>query len=229
LNPAHLDEVTRWAGRVEALRDRFAPQAEVWLGETGNAQCGGEPEISDRFEGGLWWLDQLGALALRGQPVVVRQTLAGSNYGLIDDETLSPTPDYFNTLLWKRLMGKRVLEVNRSAHNPYLRLYAHCTPSSDGKAGNVSLLALNMHPTQPAELHLEHASLPMTIHELSAPSLSSRELYLGGRRLDASGSLPLLEGRSSELVDGRLVLGPTHYVFAQLALDAPACRMPWPS
>jgi heparanase 1 len=229
LNPAHLDEVTRWAGRVESLRDRFAPQAEVWLGETGNAQCGGEPEISDRFEGGLWWLDQLGALALRGQPVVVRQTLAGSNYGLIDDETLSPTPDYFNTLLWKRLMGKRVLEVSRSAHNPYLRLYAHCTPSSDGKAGDVSLLALNMHPTQPAELHLEHASLPITIHELSAPSLSSRELYLGGRRLDASGSLPALEGRASELVDGRLLLGPTHYAFVQLALDAPACRMPWPS
>jgi heparanase 1 len=230
LNPAHLDEVTRWATHVEALRDRHAANAEVWLGETGNAQCGGEPELSDRFEGGLWWLDQLGALALRGQPVVVRQTLAGSNYGLLDDETLTPAPDYYNTLLWKRLMGKRVLEVSRSSHNPYLRLYAHCTPSAGAEgAGKVTLLALNLHPTQPAELHLEQASLPVTIHELSAPSLNSRELYLDGQPLSAAGSLPKLEGRASELVAGRLVLSPTHYAFVQLALDAPACRMPWPS
>jgi hypothetical protein len=229
LNPVYLDEVERWAAHVEGLRDRFARGAEVWLGETGNAQCGGEPGVSDRFEAGLWWLDQLGVLAERGQPVVVRQTLAGSNYGLIDDETLEPTPDYYNTLLWKRLMGARVLEVRRSTDNPYLRVYAHCSAdAAGGTSGNVTLLALNLHPTQPAELHLEDAPEHAILYELSSPSASSRELSLNGRPLLANDSLPALEGAPRTLGDEPLQLAPTHYAFVQLALDAAACRMPWP-
>jgi heparanase len=231
LNPAYLDEVDRWAGHVEGLRDRYARGAEVWLGETGNAQCGGEPELSDRYEGGLWWLDQLGKLAERGQPVVIRQTLAGSNYGLIDDESLVPAPDYYNTLLWKRLMGARVLEVRQSADNPYLRVYAHCSaPSPQSRPGTVTLLAINLHPTQPAELQLEDAPEQALVYELSAPHLNSRELFLNGQPLNMQGSLlPELHGQSASLSDGRLQLGPTRYTFVQLALDAAACRMPWPS
>ena len=54
------------------------------------------------------WLDQLGALAKRGTAVQCRQTLAGADYGLLDEETLEPTPDYWASLLWRRCMGTAV-------------------------------------------------------------------------------------------------------------------------
>ena len=41
------------------------------------------------------WLDQLGLLALSGQRVQCRQTLLGSDYGLIDANSLEGTPDFW--------------------------------------------------------------------------------------------------------------------------------------
>ncbi|HEX8950204.1 MAG TPA: glycoside hydrolase, partial [Polyangia bacterium] len=82
-----------------------------YIDETGNAQCGGAPGISDAFAGSLWWLDELGRLARRGTPVVVRQSLSGADYGLLREPSLDPRPDYFASLLWRRLMGRRVLAV----------------------------------------------------------------------------------------------------------------------
>ena len=71
LDPDNLAAVDRWAERIEDDVRAHAAQAEVWLGETGNAQCGGEPGVSDRFVGSLWWLDELGRMARRGQPVAL--------------------------------------------------------------------------------------------------------------------------------------------------------------
>jgi heparanase 1 len=105
LDPANLDELSVWGGRVEAARDTYLPEAPVWLGETGNAQCGGAPGISDRWAGTLWWADQMGLLAARGQQVVVRQTLQGSDYGLLDDDT-RPRPDYWLSWLHMALTGQ---------------------------------------------------------------------------------------------------------------------------
>ena len=53
LHPGFLDESELHARELEGLVQKYAPQAELWLGETGNAQCGGEPEASDRFAGSL--------------------------------------------------------------------------------------------------------------------------------------------------------------------------------
>src|SRR5262249_41617888 len=43
LDPAVLDEIDGWASIIENGRDARAPGKPVILGETGNAQCGGEP------------------------------------------------------------------------------------------------------------------------------------------------------------------------------------------
>jgi heparanase 1 len=75
LDPKNLDEAGHWAQEIGEWRRRYAPGKPVWLGETGNAQFGGEPGLSDAYLGGLWWLDQLGLMACCGQEVVVRQTL----------------------------------------------------------------------------------------------------------------------------------------------------------
>src|SRR5262249_38008899 len=123
---AELDDVEHWAGRVEGSARLHAPAADVWLGETASAQCGGEPDMSNGFAAALWWLGGPGRIARRGQRVVVRQTLSGSDYGLVDDRTLRPNPSYWASWLWHQLMGRRVLAVTASPAAPALRTYAHC-------------------------------------------------------------------------------------------------------
>lgn len=234
LSPTELDESERWAAELRQLRDRFAPQARLWLGETGHAQCGGEPGLSDRYASGLWWLDQLGQAARGGQEVVVRQTLVGSDYGLLDAATLAPRPDYYNSLLWRKFMGRTVLDVRVSAGNPYLRAYAHCSP--DGKG--VNLLVLNEHPTHAARLELRDAPADVARYGLSAPTLGSTELSLNGVPLRADAALSLAGARGGLDLDLRPVaagagpwqLAAASYAFFELSgLDAPACNAASPT
>lgn len=222
LEPAHLDEVRRWSAHVRQLRDRHAPNAEVWLGETGHAQCGGEPELSDRYVAGLWWLDQLGSQAKDGQNVVVRQTLVGADYGMLNRETLEPNPDYFNSLLWKQLMGSRVLDLKVRGNNPHLRAYAHCRKDS---ADGASLLLINTHQSQSVSVGLPDHAAAVVEYALSAATLTSRELLLNGEPLRSSGgALPSLQGESRTLTDGRLDLPPLQYSFVEIEdLNVPAC------
>jgi heparanase 1 len=234
LSPTELDESERWAAELRQLRDRFAPQARLWLGETGHAQCGGEPGLSDRYASGLWWLDQLGQAARGGQDVVVRQTLVGSDYGLLDAATLTPRPDYYNSLLWRMFMGRTVLDVRLSAGNPYLRAYAHC--SADGRG--VSLLVLNEHPSEPARLELRDAPPSATRYSLSAPALGSDELHVNDVPLRADAALLAAGARGTldrELRPASAGAGPwllpaaSSAFFELRGLDAPACNAASPT
>ena len=85
------------------------------------------------------YLNQLGTLARRGVQVVIHNTLAASDYALIDEATLRPRPNYWSAVLWRRLMGTTVLDVG-AAPTSSLHLYAHCLR---GKPGGVALLAIN--------------------------------------------------------------------------------------
>ena len=59
-------------------------------------------------------LDQLGRLARRGVAVVFHNTLASSEYGLLDQKSFEPRPNYWAALLWRRLMGTTVLDAIHS-------------------------------------------------------------------------------------------------------------------
>src|SRR5450432_1163625 len=71
------------------------------------------------------YLDQLGRLAKAGVQVVMHNTLAASDYGLLDQRTLAPRPNYWGALLWRQLMGTTVLESGVPIQ-PGLHVYAHC-------------------------------------------------------------------------------------------------------
>jgi len=220
LDPANLDEAHLWSDEVEGLADEHAPGAEVWLGETGNAQCGGEPGVSDAWAGSFWWLDQLGLLARRGQQVVVRQTLSGSDYGLIDDVTLEPNPDYWISVLHKGLMGSLVLDV-WTHDTDLLRVYAHCAAGASPGAVAVALINLS---DEPADVALD---LPgaVDVYRLSAPSLDSKEVSLNDELLDASASVPNLLAMNERLSRAELSLDPRSLAFVLApAADAAACR-----
>jgi heparanase len=223
LDPVALDEAAKWADRVDDLAAKYAPHAPVWLGETGNAQCGGEPGVSDRFVGSLWWVDELGLSARHGQGVVVRQTLSGSNYGLLEDERLEPNPDYWASLLWKRLMGRVVLGVQTSNGDDFVRTYAHCTPDGNG----VSLLAVNLHADRHATVRVEGYGADARLYLVTAPSLASPDAYLNGKRLRFDQELPALEPALGAVRDGAVDLPPASYAFVVSPdADAAACKTP---
>jgi imidazolonepropionase-like amidohydrolase len=51
--------------------------------------------------------------------------LASSDYGLLDENTFAPRPNYWAALLWRKLMGATVLKPGVSP-GPNRQLYAQC-------------------------------------------------------------------------------------------------------
>ena len=143
------------ADRIEAfyagLRDTFEPGKPLWLTETADAACGGNPWAST-FLDSFRYLDQLGRLSKRGVQVHMHNTLASSDYGLLDDNTLMPRPNYWAALLWHKIMGTTVLDPGLSTASS-LHLYAHCLR---GQPGGVALLAINTDRSASQSLDLAH-------------------------------------------------------------------------
>jgi hypothetical protein len=196
-------------GRVEAfyagLRDRFAPGKPLWVTETADAGCGGNPWGST-FLDSFRYLDQLGRLARSGVQVVAHNTLASSDYGLLDENTLTPRPNYWSALLWRRLMGPTVLNPGPSPA-PALHLYAHCLR---GHSGGVALLAINTGRTASQSLELPMESDRYT---LTARNLEDTRVDLNGNELrpGANGELPLLAGVPTQ--PGPVTLAPASITF----------------
>jgi heparanase len=188
LSEQWLSGTDRVLASNQKLRDRFAPGKPIWLTETADAACGGNPwavTYLDTFR----YLDQLGRLARAGVQVVIHNTLAASDYGLLDENTLQPRPKYWGALLWRRLMGSTVLDAGVPLQAG-LHVYAHC---QRGMRGGVSLLVINTNRAASHELMLANVAQRYT---LDAIDLNRTEIRLNGGTLglDASGGLPTIEG-----------------------------------
>lgn len=211
-----------WLARTDAtlatyraLRDAFEPGRPIWLTETADAACGGNPgdaTFLDTFR----YLDQLGRLAKAGVQVVMHNTLAASDYGLLDERSFRPRPNYWAALLWRRLMGSIVLEVG-TAPMPGLHIYAHCHPATKGA---VSVLLINNSRNAPHLVTLAGAAERYT---LQADRLQSATVRLNGEplRLTANDDLPRLAARAAPA--GRLRMPPASITFLVMP-DAAACR-----
>jgi heparanase 1 len=215
LRPENLDEVVFWARRMRAYRDRYAPEKPLWLGETGNAQFGGEPGVSDTYIGGLWWLDQLGVLARERHDVVIRQTLSGMNYGMIDAETLEPNPDYWNSLLWKRLMGEQVHAVSLNNQDPLVRVYAHSTAAS--RRQGTTLLVINLSPADPVTIRLpQFAGRGFEVFSVATEDVLGRRVMVNGSdlTLGRDDAVPeLVPQVRPASIDPAVEVGPLAYCF----------------
>jgi hypothetical protein len=213
---AHTDEAFAFYRR---LRDQLAPGKPVWLTETAEAACGGN-RWAATFLDTFRYLDQLGRLAKAGVQVVMHNTLAGSDYGLLDWPTFLPRPSYFAALLWRRLMGTTVLETGVPIQNG-LHLYAHC---GRGVPGAVTLLVINNDRTEPRELILPQASERYTLEAAEPGELQSAAVRLNGTVLESGGDeLPPLEG--TPMAAGRLRFAPATITFLFIpGADSHACR-----
>ncbi len=170
------------------LRDKFESGKPIWLTETAEAACGGN-RWAATFLDTFRYLDQLGRLARAGVQVVMHNTLAASDYGLLDENAFAPRPNYWGALLWRQLMGSTVLDSGVPIQTG-LHVYAHC---QRGTTGGVSLLIINTDRNAPHSLMLPTASLRYT---LEAASLRDADVRLNGRplALDPGDELPPIAG-----------------------------------
>lgn len=173
LDPKSFAAYARYSRRLARLRDKLQPAAELWTGETGSAQCGGQPFLSDRWASSFWWADQLGLGAVRRQRVMVRQALIGGDYGMIDRLTLKPRPDYWVSWMWGQLMGEKVYTVRSPAE--HLRAYLHSSAVDSGK----TLLLINL-SAQDQVVDVLGLAAVKARYCLTARRLTSRKLRING-------------------------------------------------
>jgi Glycosyl hydrolase family 79, N-terminal domain len=214
LSEAWLSSTDKTLAFYRSLRDEFAPGKPIWLTETAEAACGGNPWAAT-FLDTFRYLDQLGRLAKAGVQMVAHNTLAASDYGLLDETTLRPRPSYWAALLWRRLMGTIVLDAGT---HKGVHLYAHCRR---GVPGAVTLLAINTDRTNAATLRLP---VPSERYTLSADQLQSADVKLNGTILElgANDDLPRFAAVTSP--PGPIEIGPATITFFTVG-DArnPAC------
>lgn len=201
----------------KAVRDRFAPGAPIWITEMAQAACGGDP-WSATFLDTFRYVDQLARLAQQDVSIIFHNTLAASDYALIDDVTWQPRPSYWAALLWRRLMGEVVLDAGPSL--PELHLYAHC---ARGLQGGVTLLALNLSGTATARLELPTQA---ERYSLSSDSLDGTSAKLNHHTLSLSSTdeLPAIPGE--RVPSGAIALEPFSITFLTIANAAnTACNL----
>ena len=187
------------------LRDKFEPGRPFWNTETADAACGGNPwggTFLDTFR----YLDQLGRLAKQEVRVVAHNTLVASDYGLLEENTFTPKPNYWAALLWRRLMGTIVLESGVPIQAG-LHVYAHCLR---GSPGGVAVLAINTDTTAPRSLTVPNAGERFTLSTPAVGNLQDKRVHLNGTELTLGphDDLPTLRGES--IGSGNITLSPRY-------------------
>ena len=199
-----------WLGKTEQglsfyeeARDQYMPGAHIWLTETAEAACGGNPWAStyvDCFR----YLEQLGRLAKKGVQVVMHNTLAASEYALLDHDTHDPRPNYWVALLWSRLMGTTVYDAGEITAG--VDIFAH---NSKQYSKGVSVMIINtLDSSYTVNTRKKARQYLLTADEIQAKKikLNSEELVL-----TAENELPEIEGVMIKA--GTVVLPPYSILF----------------
>jgi len=191
------------------LRDRFAPGKSLWITETADAACGGNPWAST-FLDTFRYLIQHASLAQHGVKVIMHNTLASSDYGMLDENTFAPRPNYWAALLWRRLMGTTVLDPHTEPA-PNVYVYAQCLQNHPG---GVALLVINADRQKVHEITLPSAAerYTLTARQLQDTTVQLNEKTL---QLNSSGEVPQFAGQSTR--PGRLSFAPTTISFLAIA------------
>jgi heparanase len=212
-----LDGTDRALAFYRDLRDRLTPGKPIWLTETAETACGGNPWASS-FLDTFRYLDQLGRLAKGGVQVVMHNTLAASDYGLLDESTLEPRPNYWGALLWRQTMGTSVLEAGLPIQSG-LHVYAHC---QRGTPGGVTLLVINTDRNAPHALVLPTAAM---LYVMDAANTLDSHVRVNGTALalGIDDTLPSIPGAPT-------AAGPVTFAQATITFIVipeagnPACR-----
>ncbi len=119
----------------------------------------------------------------------MHNTLAASEYSLIDRDTHLPKPNYWAALLWAKLMGTKVYEADNGGSGIYL--FAH---NMKGHEGGITLLVINTNK-ETTEINLPSDAQQYT---LTSKELEGKTVQLNGEdlQLTADDQLPAINGQS---------------------------------
>lgn len=131
LSEPYLGVAAGTAKNYTTIRDKYFPGAQMWVTESADAGLGGNTWASTYMDV-IRYADELGSFATVTDGIIFHNTLASSDYGLLDPATHLPRPAYWLVYLWNKLMGTEVYdsgeEIREGAH-----VYAHSR--KDGKPG----------------------------------------------------------------------------------------------
>ena len=188
LSPEWLHKTETAFNFYKDLRDKYLAGKPIWLTETADAACGGNPwgaTFLDCFR----YVEQLGRLARNGVQVVMHNTLAASEYGLLDQDTHEPRPNYWTALLWSRFMGTDVYDTISSS--PGVDLFVHNLKKNPG---GFALLVVNTLGTA------TDVNVPANADQytLTANELQTKKIQLNGENLalTAKDELPVIKGKA---------------------------------
>lgn len=159
------------------LRDTYVPGAPMWLTETAQAACGGDRWAATNRDL-VRYVDTLGRYANGNGNAVFHNTLAASDYGLLDEDGLAPRPDYWAAVLWARLMGNRILAAKTPTDPIGLSVYASCAATGADAPGGVTYAVVNPSATE--------------TRTVATATGETRAYVLAGADLD--GTVPALNG-----------------------------------
>lgn len=171
----------------EDARNQYLPNAPIWLTETAEAACGGNPWAATYVDS-FRYLEQLGRLAQKGVQVVMHNTLAASEYALLEQDTHEPRPNYWAALLWSKFMGAQVYDAQSPVDG--LDMFVHnLKNAADGYA------VLMVNPTED-EISFQIPTDAVQ-YLLTADDILSKEVKLNGAvlKLNPDDTLPEIQGK----------------------------------
>ena len=186
---AYLGMAGMCARAFAPYRDKYCPNGEMWVTESGDAGAGGHTWASTYLEV-VRELNEFADFATVTKGVIFHNTLASSDYGYLQHGTFEPRPSYFAALLWNQLMGEMVydseVKVCEGAH-----VYAHSR--KDGQEG-VAYLVINNSKTENTTVELPKDAIRYTLD--GNGNMRSRVIYLNGTPLTLGDNdeIPVMEG-----------------------------------
>jgi hypothetical protein len=188
----------------QGLRDKYNPGIPIWLTETAETACGGNPWAAtylDTFR----YLEQLGRLAKKGVQVVMHNTLARSEYALLDSQTHNPRPNYWVALLWNRLMGTKVFDAGVLTDG--VDVFAHSLKNS---SKGIAVLIVN---PKDSEYSIEIPAKAEKYLLTSEEDLQTKTIKLNGVVLQLKPDETMPDIKGEKIKAGEVQLPPQSILF----------------
>jgi hypothetical protein len=232
--PHPSSQRTLFDASIKAMNRGFARYVKaaagnlpVVNGESASAQCGGQVGVSDTLLDALWYADWIGMMSEAGSSGVIRQTLVGSDYGLLDPVSYQPRPTFLALVLLKRQIARYHLKT--STNQPDILAHAFCASSGDGA---LTVVIANPQPVaRPIEISLNGQDIRSAEQwQLSANGdLGATSASINGEFARDDGQIPNPAGMPMTVENGRvkLTLAPHVLLFVRLIPVGSVVRCQW--
>ncbi|KAK7930856.1 hypothetical protein WMY93_007251 [Mugilogobius chulae] len=214
-----MDTLTEQINKVINVVETHTSGKKVWLSGLGPAWTGGINNLSQTYAAGFLWINTLGVAA-----------------------NFNPLPDYWVSLIFKRLVGPKVLAVRVAGlqRKPQpgrvirdkLRIYAHCTSFSNHNyaKGSITIYIINLHRSR-KKIKLAGTLRNKTVHQYllqpyGTEGLRAKHVQLNGDKLVMLDNETFPELKPKSLRAGRTITMPPMTIgfYVIRNMNAYACR-----